>query len=175
MSEQGLIDLYYGDESHVCSEGYVPYGWQFPNEDVYVPSQRGFRLNIFGLISRENKCLWATSQESINTNFVIQFLDNMSFNIHKNTFIVLDNASVHTSKQFQELLTLWQQRGLFVFYLPPYSPHLNIAETLWRVLKTDWLRPDDYFENDAIAYATNRCLANVGSCLNINFSKFNIN
>ncbi|KAA6341355.1 hypothetical protein EZS27_010843 [termite gut metagenome] len=34
MSEQGQIDLFYGDESHVCSEGYVPYGWQFPDEEV---------------------------------------------------------------------------------------------------------------------------------------------
>jgi hypothetical protein len=31
LSEQGLIDLFYGDESHVSSEGYVPYGWQFPD------------------------------------------------------------------------------------------------------------------------------------------------
>ncbi|GHV14665.1 hypothetical protein FACS1894169_04030 [Bacteroidia bacterium] len=27
MSEHGQIELFYGDESHVCSEGYVPYGW----------------------------------------------------------------------------------------------------------------------------------------------------
>lgn len=53
-----MIDLYHGDESRVYSEGYVPYGWQFPDEEVYVPSQRGFRLNIFGLISRKNKCFW---------------------------------------------------------------------------------------------------------------------
>ncbi|WP_350480487.1 transposase [Bacteroides acidifaciens] len=24
---------------------------------------------------------------------------------------------------------------MFLFFLPPYSPHLNIAETLWRMLK----------------------------------------
>jgi len=39
----------------------------------------------------------------------------------------------------------------------------------------DLLRPEDYFENDKIAYAANRCLANVGINLTINFSKFNIN
>ncbi|MDR2691740.1 MAG: transposase [Dysgonamonadaceae bacterium] len=26
-----------------------------------------------------------------------------------------------------------EQRGLFLFYIPPYSPHLNISETLWRI------------------------------------------
>ncbi|MDR2121170.1 MAG: hypothetical protein LBP64_09920 [Tannerella sp.] len=27
LSQLGKIDLYYGDESHICSEGYLPYGW----------------------------------------------------------------------------------------------------------------------------------------------------
>ncbi len=26
---QGYIDLRFGDESHVCTSGYVPYGWHF--------------------------------------------------------------------------------------------------------------------------------------------------
>lgn len=51
----GLIDLYYGDESHICTEGYVPYGWQFRDEDVHIPSQRGLRLNLFGMIDRYNR------------------------------------------------------------------------------------------------------------------------
>ena len=51
----GTIDLYYGDESHICTEGYVPYGWQFRGEDVCIPSERGLRLNIFGMIDRHNR------------------------------------------------------------------------------------------------------------------------
>ena len=31
---EGLIDLYFGDGSFTCTEGYVPYGWQFRGEDV---------------------------------------------------------------------------------------------------------------------------------------------
>ena len=55
QASAGLIDLYYGDESHICTEGYVPYGWQFRAEDVYIPSERGLRLNIFGMIDRNNR------------------------------------------------------------------------------------------------------------------------
>ncbi|MBA3692414.1 MAG: transposase [Acidobacteria bacterium] len=29
----------------------------------------------------------------------------------------------------------WQLRGLSIFYLPKSSPHLNIAEILWRKLR----------------------------------------
>lgn len=39
MSVEGRIELYYGDETHVCSEGYVPYGWQFPDEEVCFLSE----------------------------------------------------------------------------------------------------------------------------------------
>ena len=55
QQKEGRIDLYYADESHICTEGYVPYGWQFPDEDVYIASGRTARLNIFGMIDRKNK------------------------------------------------------------------------------------------------------------------------
>ena len=52
----------------------------------------------------------------------------------------------------------------------PYSPHLNIAETLWRILKGKWIRPMDYVSTDSLLYATNRALAALGSGLEINFA-----
>ena len=36
MSEQGLMDLYYGDESRVSLQPCVPYAWQFKHEDVFM-------------------------------------------------------------------------------------------------------------------------------------------
>ncbi|WP_338045584.1 transposase [Paraprevotella xylaniphila] len=41
----------------------------------------------------------------------------------------------HRNKKIKELHPIWEKRGLFLFYLPPYSPQLNISETLWRILK----------------------------------------
>jgi len=178
LSEQGIVDLFYGDESHVCSEGYVPYGCgrplpQFPGEQVFIPSEKGYRLNCWGLISRDNECYWHTSEASIDSRFVLERLDMLSLSIHKPTFIVLDNASIHTAKIMKARIPVWQQRGLPLFYLPAYSPHLKIAETMWRHLKGGWLRPEDYCDDQTLAYAVNRCLANVGRCLNIKFSIFN--
>lgn len=175
LSMQGLIDLYYGDESHLSSEGYVPYGWQFPDENVAIYVEKGHKINIFGLINRQNHCHWATTQQSINSQFVIAQLEELSFKIKKETFVVLDNASVHHSKIFQQQVIIWQQRGLFLFFLPTYSPHLNIAETMWRKLKTEWIIPEDYLEKDSLFYAVNRCMANIGTNLKIYFSPFNTN
>ena len=69
-----------------------------------------------------------------------------------------------------ELRKVWEKRGLFLFFLPPYSPHLNIAETLWRILKGKWLGPADYISDDTLMYATNRALATIGDELCINFA-----
>jgi len=174
LSLSETIDLYYGDETHVCSEGYVPYGWQFPDEEVCILSEKAYKVNCFGFISRQNQCHWQMTTENIDTQFVLEYLEQFSFEIHKTTFIVLDNARIHKAKAILERIPFWQKRGLYIIYLPPYCPHLNIAETLWRKLKKEWLNPEDYLQKDMLFYAVNRCLANVGVNLCINFSHFNL-
>lgn len=83
LDSKGEIDLYYADESHVCTSGYVPYGWQFQDEDVFVPSEKTARLNIFGMITRNNKYEGFTTRGSINADKVIEFLDQMSWRIKR--------------------------------------------------------------------------------------------
>lgn len=170
QEKDGLIHLYFADESHICTEGYVPYGWQFRGEDVFIPSAKNTRLNIFGMIDRNNRYDGFSTTESITAEKVADFLDRLSFRINKDTFVVLDNAKVHRNKMMEELRPIWEKRGLYLFFLPPYSPHLNIAETLWRILKGKWISPADYGSTDSLFYATNRALAAVGDELYINFA-----
>ena len=92
----------------------------------------------------------------------------------KMTVVVLDNAGVHTSRQVQERRPFWQQRGLYIFYLPAYAPHLNIAERLWRKLKYEWLQPADYATADGLFYQVRQVLAAVGTSLKIRFSEFSL-
>ncbi|MBD0289056.1 MAG: transposase, partial [Flavisolibacter sp.] len=68
----------------------------------------------------------------------------------------------------------WQQRGLYLFYLPPYCPHLNIVERLWKELKARWLRPKDYLTTDTLFYAVTLALAAVGKDLFIHYSNFKL-
>lgn len=173
LERDGKINLYFADESHVCTEGYIPYGWQFRDEDVYVPSLKAHRINIFGMIDRNNRYDGFCTTKSINGDKVIEFLDALSLKVDKDTFVVLDNASVHRNSKIKELRRLWEHRGLYLFYLPPYSPHLNIAETLWRILKGKWIRPQDYICKDTLFYTVNRALAAIGKEVSINF-KHNI-
>ena len=175
LSLSGEIDLYYGDETHFCSEGYVPRGWQFKDEKVAVFVERRYKINCFGIINRQNDCLWKTTTTNINSNFVIEFLDKLSLNIKKDTVIVLDNARLHKSKAVKERIKYWEQRGLFLFFLTTYSPELNIIETLWRTLKTTYIRPQDYSTEDNLHYQLNRLMSSIGQEWNIKFSDFNLN
>ena len=172
LDSKGEIELYYADESHVCTSGYVPYGWQFKDEDVYIPSEKAGRLNIFGMITRRNQYKGFMTRESINADKVIDYLDKLSLQVKKKTFVVLDNASVHRNAKMKEIRGVWESRNLFLFFLPPYSPELNLAETVWRILKGKWNRPMDYSTTDSLFYTTNRALAAVGHSLFVNYSKY---
>ncbi|WP_210114501.1 hypothetical protein [Hymenobacter elongatus] len=81
LSRAGQLTLRYGDESHVCSEGHVPYGWQFPGEGVFMAAQKGFRLNCWGLFGRDNQCRRATSTTSITAAFVVEELERLSLQL----------------------------------------------------------------------------------------------
>jgi transposase len=172
LSGDGLIELFYGDESGVSLEPNVPYGWQFADEEVSMPSAKGKGVNCFGLFTRSNKALVATSENAIKAEFVIEQLERLSFSIRKITVVVLDNARIHTGKKMTERIEYWQSRGLYIFYLPTYSPHLNIAETVWRKLKYEWLAPNDYEDKQRLQYSVKQALNEFGKSLRINFSNF---
>ena len=49
-------------------------------------------------------------------------------------FVILDNASAHKTAQVKQF-EIEHQHCLELVFLPTYSPHLNLIERLWRVLK----------------------------------------
>ena len=175
LSRQGLLDVFYADESRVCSEGYVPYGWQFPDVADYMPVERGYHLNLWGLLSHDNRLHGVSTTQNIDAAFIFNRLVELSFRLCKPTVVVLDDASIHKARLIQQQLPYWEQRGLYLLYLPTYSPHLNLAETLWRKLKKEQLDPLNYATKDSLFYAVNTCLSHLGQSWLINFSDFNTN
>ena len=175
LAQKGLIDLYYGDESRVCLEPCAPYGWQFADEEVFMPSSRGPALNCFALLTRDNRCIFETTPSYVDALWVATQLEKVSWQTWARgriSVVVLDNAPVHTGAEVQKRRADWEARGLFVFFLPPYSPHLNIAETLWRKLKYEWLAPRDYGDPQNLFCQVRLALGAVGTSLFIRFAPF---
>lgn len=139
------IDLYFGDESAFSMNPKLPFGWSPEGERIKIFPQRDKKVNLFGLFRPDNFCLTYESVENINADFLIQSIDDFCQYLEKPTVLVLDNAPTHRAEKFLAAIERWMEKDLYVFFLPKYSPHLNIAETFWRKAKYEWLRPSDYF------------------------------
>lgn len=171
MAQQGEIDLFYGDESRVSLQPYVPYGWQLwgeSQEQIGLPSTSGGGINCFALISRDNRIVPHLTVGYIDAHWISERLDAFSLGLERTTIVVLDNASTHV-KAAKERAEVWAQRGLLVWFLPTYSPHLNLAEVLWRKLKYEWLCASDYVDEGTLHFAVWKALHAVGDTLHIRF------
>jgi len=67
-------------------------------------------------------------------------------------FVVLDNASAHTTCLIETFAGQHQTR-LELVYLPTYSPHLNLIERLWRLLRSQVTRNQFYDSLRALVLA----------------------
>ena len=65
--------------------------------------------------------------------------DHFISTLQRQTALVMDNASIHKSLEFQENIERWQQQGLTIVNIAPYSPELNIIEIVWRKIKYEWM------------------------------------
>lgn len=163
------IDLRFGDESHFSRMPYIPYGWMKKGTQLGIPSERGKAMNVFGLMSPAMELTSFNIPGNVNAAKIIECIDSFAQTINQITVIVLDNSSVHTAGEFKEQISKWEQLGLYIFYLPTYSPHLNIIEILWRKIKYEWLTPKDYESKDTLINAITNILEKFGTDYKINF------
>jgi len=144
LEESGFLELFYGDQSSFSMNPNVPYGWQEIGNSIKIVPTKETPINIFGLLSRQGAIEAYECEGSMTSDAIIAFIDDFLASRTQRTAIVLDNAPIHKSYEFQEAMNRWKEKDLFIFFLPTYSPHLNIIETLWRKIKYEWLKPQHY-------------------------------
>ena len=150
----------------------IPYAWQFPNEPICILPQRGKTVNSFGIMNAHGNEVHINSKEgSIKSQFVIDSINNWAETITKPTILVLDNAPIHKAKIFQEKMIQWQEKNLYIFFLPAYSPHLNRIETLWRKTKYYYIKPQDYQSLDTLKEALDQIWLKFGNEYIVNFKE----
>ena len=157
------IDLRFADESAFNLEPNVPYGWIRVGQQYGLRSSKGGKLNVFGLLNYNGDLTSYTTAGRVNSAKIIEWMNDFAAQIDKRTVVVLDNAPWHGSKAVKAMIDGWKDQGLELFYLPPYCPHLNIIETLWRKIKHEWLRPQDYNCAESLHARIEDILANYGT------------
>ena len=165
-----IIEVYFGDESGFCQTPVVARAWQFPGEEIRITPQRSERLNVFGFLSRGCEARRWTSRTTITARFVVDSIEEWVVEkLVKPRVLVLDNARIHRSRLMQEKLAQWEAKKLYVFFLPTYSPHLNLIETLWRQMKYFWLKAEDYVSFEKLTEAVKKILKEIGTEYKIKF------
>lgn len=88
---------------------------------------------------------------SCDSGEVLLYLDALAHKAEqedKPCVVVLDNAPFHTAGVIREREREWEGRGLTLYRLPAYCPHLNLIEGVWRRLK-GFLMPRRFYDSVA--------------------------
>lgn len=120
-------------------------------------------------MTRQNELELNIFETKIDSAIIIACIEEFSKKITKKTVLVLDNASIHKSKAFQEARKKWRERGLRILFLPTYSPELNIIERLWQFVKYRWLPFSAYESFKSLKTAIFDIFSNFGSKYHISF------
>ena len=170
LAHQGYVDVFYYDESHFSLTPCVPYAWQIKGETIEIPTARSKNINVAGFFSKKNQLIHYYSETSINSENLTEIFNDFAQKTTKKTVVIMDNAPIHKSKMFMKNIDKWRtENDLFLFFLPTYSPELNLIEILWRKIKYEWLEFKAYLSFDKLKINLKEILDNVGNKFNIQF------
>lgn len=111
-------------------------------QQFQIPTRWGSqgRINLIGTYSlrgREEALEVRELQGSCDSEQVIAYLETLAETATPDriTVVVLDNAGFHKGVKLRQRVPDWERKGLYLRYLPPYAPFLNLIEEVWRKLK----------------------------------------
>ena len=155
LDQQDKLDLFYFDESGVSLTPVVPYAWQPTQQTLELPAFSRQRVNLLGFMNRDNEVFHTAVEGAVDSATVVAAIEAFIAWRESETpaVLVLDRASIHTSAEVLERRDAWLAQGLILFYLPSYSPELNLIEIFWRQLKYEWLPFSAYLSFAALKQA----------------------
>lgn len=121
----------------------MTYSWVRKRQRKRVPYENpeGRRVNALAALvwGDETPALyWVAKPGSLRAEHLVRFLQELP-PVPVPTVVVLDNGSIHRSKETRAAVPELWARGVYLSFLPSYSPELNDIEPVFRVIKHDEL------------------------------------
>lgn len=121
----------------------MSYTWVRKRERKRVPyeSPERRRVNALAALVKAGAApalYWVARPGSLRAEHLVAFLTELP-PAPVPTVVVLDHGSIHRSKETRAAIPDLWTRGIYLHYLPPYSPNLDDIEPVFRVLKHDEL------------------------------------
>ena len=135
----GSIALYYLDECGFAPTLPVGCSWCLPGRRKLVryEAPQGRRVNALAAYrpyGRSPRLDVFTAERTWNSHDLIGFLRALPWSKAPRV-VVLDNAGLHTSKVIRQARRALAAAGIYLYFLPPYSPELNEIEAVFRQVK----------------------------------------
>ena len=124
------------DAVHPECQSRPVHGWLIRSEKPAIRSTTGRqRLNLHAAFDLERMGATIVEGEKINADTTLRLLQKLERNYprHRVIHVYLDNARHHHAKKLKPFLERPDCR-IRLHFLPPYAPHLNPIERLWRVM-----------------------------------------
>jgi transposase len=170
LQGDSAFDLWYYDEAGFTLQPSIPYAWQLVGQRLELASAHGPRQNVLGFFNLQHQFHAFAFEGSIDTNTVIHCFNLFRQRQKKPALVIMDNAPIHTSEDFDDELDHWQKQELHVKFLPPYCPELNLIEILWRKIKYEWLPLDAYQNFKTMTASLFEVIRGIGSKYRITFA-----
>ena len=121
----------------------MTYTWVRRRERKRVPYEnpQGRRVNALAALvwgDAVPALYWVAKPGSLRAHHLIAFLTDLPA-APVPTVVVRDNGSMHRSKEVRAAFPNLWARGVYLAFLPPYSPELNDIEPVFRIIKHDEL------------------------------------
>lgn len=135
----GRLKLYFLDECGFSPTLPTAYSWALPGQRKRVPyeSPQGRRVNAivaYRAYGGPPRLEVFTAERTWDSYDLLGFLKALPW-AKVPRVVVLDNASLHTSKIVRNARRGLAAAGIYLCFLPPYSPELNEIEPVFRQVK----------------------------------------
>ena len=162
----GSIALYYLDECGFAPTLPVGSSWCLPGRRKLVryEAPQGRRVNALAAYrpyGRSPRLEVFTAERTWDSYDLLGFLGALPWSKLPRV-VVLDNASVHTSKVIRRARRELSSRGIYLYFLPPYSPELNEIEPVFRQVKYQEIPERSHTSRIGLREAVERGFGNYG-------------
>jgi len=135
----GRLKLYYLDECGFAPTLPTGSSWALPGERKLVEYEapQGRRVNALAAYrpyDRAPRLDVFTAERTWTSSDLLGFLGALPWS-QVPRVVVLDNAGLHTGRVVREARRRLAGRGIYLYFLPPYSPELNEIEPVFRQVK----------------------------------------
>ena len=133
----------YVDETGFSATPDNRYAWTKIGDVHAVDAVRLKRVNVMGCLLSTGHLITSCLQESVNSRWFYAYLMGVAAQVKRSyqvpLVLIVDNASIHRSKQMVDWRKLLvQEYSTTLYFLPAYSPELNRIEMVWKQMKYNW-------------------------------------